>query len=85
LCRECRYRKFVKSPLIYSVSYFNLGTLGLCLEGETHQSTPMATGLNPPELPISDEVRNDAHIATTGVKLHWRTPRVATSKNETGN
>jgi len=30
----------VKSPLIYSVSYFNLGVLVLCLEGEVRQSTP---------------------------------------------
>ena len=53
----------LKSPLIYSVSYFNLGPLGFCLD-------PVATGLNPPELPISDEARNDSHIASTGVKLH---------------
>jgi len=71
--------------LIYSVSYFNLEALRLCLEGEARQCTPVATGLNPPELPISDEARNDAHIASTRVKLHQRTPRVATSKNETGN
>jgi len=32
----------------------------------------MATGLNLPELPISDEAGIDAHspIASTGVKLH---------------
>ena len=61
---------FLKSPLIYSVSYFNLGALGLFLEGEAHQSIPVTTGRNPPELPISDEIRNNAHIASTGVKLH---------------
>jgi len=54
----------------YSVSYFNLGALGLFLEGEAHQSIPVTTGRNPPELPISDEVRNNAHIASTGMKLH---------------
>jgi len=26
--------------------------------------------INPPEMPISDEVRNDAHIASTCVRLH---------------
>jgi len=26
--------------------------------------------INPPELPINDEARNDAHIASTGVRLH---------------
>jgi len=26
--------------------------------------------INPPELPINDEVRNDAHIANTGVRLY---------------
>jgi len=31
------------------------------------------------------DVRNDAHIASTGVRLYQRTSRVATSKNETGN
>jgi len=41
--------------------------------------------INPPKLPINDEARNDAHIASTGVQLHQRTPRIATSKNETGN
>jgi len=38
-----------------------------------------------PELPINDEARKDAHIASTGVRLYYRTLRVATSKNETGN
>ena len=42
-----------------------------------------AVVINPPELPINDEARNDAHIASTGVQLYWRTPRIATSKNET--
>jgi len=43
--------------------------------------------INPPELPINDEARNYAHIASTGVRvwLYQRTPRVASSKNETGN
>jgi len=39
--------------------------------------------INPPELPINDEAQNDAHIASTRVRL--RTPTVATSKTETGN
>jgi len=26
--------------------------------------------INPPELPINDEARNDAHITSTGVRLH---------------
>jgi len=38
--------------------------------GEAHQSIPVATGQNPPELPISDESSNDLHIASTGMKLH---------------
>ena len=41
--------------------------------------------INLPESPINDEVGNDAHIASTGVRLHYRTPRVATTKHETGN
>jgi len=55
----------LKSLLIYSVSYFNLEALGLCLEGRSPPTHPVATGLSPPELPISDE--NDAQIANTGV------------------
>ena len=43
---------------------------GFVWRGEAHQTTPVATGLNPPELPIRDKARNDAHIASTGVKLH---------------
>jgi len=46
------------------------GPWGFVWKGEAHQSTHVATGLNPPELPISEEARNDAHIASTGVKLH---------------
>jgi len=46
------------------------GPCGFVLRGEDHKSIPVATGLNPPELPISDEARNDAHIASTGVTLH---------------
>jgi len=41
--------------------------------------------INLPEMPINDEARNDAHIASTGVQLHSRTRRTATSKNETRN
>jgi len=26
--------------------------------------------INPPELPINDEARNEAHIASTGVRLY---------------
>jgi len=26
--------------------------------------------INPPELPIDDEARNEAHIASTGVRLY---------------
>jgi len=44
-----------KSPLIYTVSYFNFGAWGFVCRGEAHQSIPVAMGLNPPELPISDE------------------------------
>jgi len=60
----------LKSPVNYSVSYFNLGAWIFVWSGEARQSTHVATGLNPPGLPISDEARNDAHIASTGVKLH---------------
>ena len=43
---------------------------GFVWRGEAHQTIPVATGLNPPELPIRDKARNDAHIASTDVKLH---------------
>jgi len=33
----------------------------------------------------NDEGGNDAHIASTGVQLYYRTARVDESKNETGN
>jgi len=26
--------------------------------------------VNPPELPVNDDARNDAHIASTGVRLY---------------
>ena len=29
-----------------------------------------ANTVNPPELPINDEARNEAHIARTGVRLY---------------
>jgi len=28
--------------------------------------------INPPELLINDESRNEAHIASTGVRRYWR-------------
>jgi len=46
------------------------GPWGFVWRGEAHQSTPVATGLNPPEQPIRDEARNDAHGASPAVKLH---------------
>ena len=61
-------KKLLKSLLIYSIPWFNLG--GFVCRGEAHQSIPVATGLNPPELPISDEAWNDLRIASTSVKLH---------------
>jgi len=47
-----------------------LETWGFVCGGEAHQSIPVATGLNPPELPLSDGAWNDLHNASTGVKLH---------------
>jgi len=35
-----------KSPLIYSVSYFNFGVLELCFGGLSPPKAPVATGLN---------------------------------------
>jgi len=40
------FRKFVKAPLIYSVSYFNLGVLEFFWVGWANQSTTVVTGLN---------------------------------------
>jgi len=31
--------------------------------------------INPPELPIDDEARNEAHIANTAVRLYWHKKR----------
>jgi len=33
--------------------------------------------INQPKLPINDETRNDADIASAGVRLHECTPRAA--------
>ena len=60
---------YTRSPLIYSVSFLNLGALGLW-RGKAHQSIPVAMGPNLPELPISDEAQNNARIASIDVKLH---------------
>jgi len=38
----------------------------------------------PPELPVNGEARNDAHIASTDMRLYERTPRVATPKKRNG-
>jgi len=46
LCRGLGIVKIGKIPLIYSVSYFNLGLLGALFGGlVAHQSPPVATGL----------------------------------------
>jgi len=66
--RRLDIENLLKFPLIYNVSYF-WGVWGFVWRGKAHQCTPVATGLNPPELPISDEAQNNAHIASTGVKL----------------
>jgi len=41
--------------------------------------------INPPEPPIIDEARNGAHIASTGMQMYQRTPRVAPSKTKTSD
>jgi len=44
----------LKSPLIYIVNILIWGPWGFVWRGEAHQSIPVATGLSPPELLISD-------------------------------
>jgi len=61
------------------------GAWGFVCRYEDHQSIPLATRLNPPELPISDEAWNDLHIASTGVKLALAHTQGCHIKNETGN
>jgi len=40
------------------------------LKGQNRFGLVRAVTINPPELPIIDEARNDAHIASTGVRLY---------------
>ena len=40
------FQKLTKNLLIYSVSYFNLGVLGLCFGGLSPPKPPVTTGLN---------------------------------------
>ena len=51
--RRLNIENFIKSPLIYSVSYLDLGVLVLCLGVLSPPKPPMATGLgrSPPPLP----------------------------------
>ena len=37
---------------------------------ETGLHVPSAVMIRPPELPINDEARNEAHIASTGVRRY---------------
>ena len=37
---------------------------------ETGLHVPSAVMIHPPELPINDEARNEAHIASTGVRRY---------------
>jgi len=46
------------------------------LKGKNRYGLVWAIIINPHELPINDEARNEAHIASTGVRLYWH-------KNET--
>jgi len=46
LRRGLNIPKFAKTPLIYSILYFNLGSLGALFGGaKAHRRPPMATGL----------------------------------------
>ena len=65
--RRLDIENLLRPILIYSVSYFILGALGLCLEGRSPPKHPRGDG---PELPISEEARHNAHIASACVKLH---------------
>jgi len=38
------------------------------LEGQNRYALVCAVMINPPELPINDEARNEAHIASKGVR-----------------
>jgi len=38
--------------------------------GERTDTGVWAIMINPPELPINDEARNEAHIPSTGVRLY---------------
>jgi len=64
----------IKIPLIYSVLYFNLGRLELCLEGWSHQSNPVATGLR---------THTTALLARTARRGTLTQPRVLYTKRHT--
>jgi len=40
------FEKLTKTPLIYSISYFNSGVLEVCFAGLSPPKPPVATGLN---------------------------------------
>jgi len=40
------------------------------LRGQNRYGLVWAVTINPPELPTNDEDWNDAHIASTGMRLH---------------
>ena len=65
--------------------FHNVAVIVQLLWGQNRYGLVWAVMINPPELPINDEARNYAHIASTGVRLHKRTPKDATSKNVTGS
>jgi len=60
---------------------FNSITTG----GQNRYGLVLSLLINPPELPINHETRNDTNIASAGVQLCYRTPRVANSKTKTWN
>jgi len=51
-------------------SFYHVAVICTISGGQNRYGLVCAAVINPPELPIYDEARNEAHIASTGVRRY---------------
>jgi len=55
--------------------FYNVAVICTITKVKKRHGLVWAVTINPPEMPINDEARNEAHIASTGARLYYHKKR----------
>ena len=77
--QELRLRMKYARKLLF---FYYVAVISTSTGGQNRHKLVWSVIFNLPELPTNDEAWNESHIASTSVRLYWRTPRVAHQKTK---